>query len=183
MASQELAKFEALLQKTAAINRFRTLFDRSRLLTRARNTGVTDGELMTVCAYLTGREYVLLLLLTTDSHLSMRYAGSVATKEACARLGCITSKTFDRVHGVVSNLLQKTTVSQVSSVPTIYSLGQKYGFTSDELQIASTVESMLKQQIGKDLNDERIVCGVLAVVCQMFGYVSSYYVLSREQPR
>ncbi len=179
MASQELAKFEALLQKPAAIHRFRTLFDRSRLLTRSRNTGVTDGELMTVCAYLTGREYVHSYILRTDSHLSTRYAGSVATKEACARLGCITSKTFDRVHGVVSNLLQKTTIPQVSRIPTIYSLGQKYGFTGDELQITFTVESMLKQQIGSDLKDERTVCGVFAAVCKMFDYVSFYCVPTR----
>lgn len=56
--SLELAKFEALLQKPAAIKKFRTLYDQCNLLTRTRTTPVTEGELMTVCAYLAGREYV-----------------------------------------------------------------------------------------------------------------------------
>jgi len=56
MASQELAKFEALLQNPVAIKEFKSLFNRCRHLTRAKNMAVTDGELMTVCAYLTGRE-------------------------------------------------------------------------------------------------------------------------------
>ncbi|KIM26965.1 hypothetical protein M408DRAFT_330330 [Serendipita vermifera MAFF 305830] len=115
---------------------------------------------MTVCAYLAGREF----------------AGSAATKEACARLGCITAKTFDRVHETVSNLIQKSTVSRAPRAPTAYSLGQKYGFTSDELQITLAVESMLRMDIPRELKDERIVCGLFAVICQLFGYNSSKWI-------
>jgi hypothetical protein len=177
MASQELAKFEVLLQKPAAIKRFRSLFDRCRLLTRARNMPVTDGELMTVCAYLAGREYVVSLSIHCKLTLQ-RYAGSAATKDACARLGCITSKTFDRVQDGVSNLIQKSVMAQAPKAPTIYSMGQKYGFNPEELLATRAAEVVLTSKITKDLQDERIVCAAFSVICQHFGYVSSCIVLS-----
>lgn len=115
--------------------------------------------------------------LVNSFHLiSYRYAGSAATKEACARLGCITTKTFNKVQDTVGNLLQKSTVSHASRAPTTHGLGQKHGFTAEELQITLALESMLKMDIAQDLKDERIVCGLFAVVCQLFGYVS--YLLS-----
>lgn len=52
----EIAKFNTLLQKPSAIEQFKTLFHQVHLLSLSHNIKATDGELMAVCAYLTGRE-------------------------------------------------------------------------------------------------------------------------------
>jgi hypothetical protein len=52
----EMDKFKVILQKPDAIKEFQSMFNRCRLLSRTQKTRVPDGELMAVCAYLTGRE-------------------------------------------------------------------------------------------------------------------------------
>lgn len=59
MASRlEMAKFEVLLQRPPEKAHFQATFERCRLLSKSLNTQATDGELMAVCAYQTGRQYV-----------------------------------------------------------------------------------------------------------------------------
>jgi hypothetical protein len=52
----EIAKFNTLLQNPRAIERFKTLFHQVQLLSLSHNIKATEGEVMAVCAYLTGRE-------------------------------------------------------------------------------------------------------------------------------
>jgi hypothetical protein len=98
-----------------------------------------------------------------------RYAGSPATKEACIRLGCMNTKTFDRVEDVVRTLLKPNTVTNTL---TIASLSAKYEFTSEELQAIQGVENALKFKITKtQMEDERVVCAIMAIICSEFRYV------------
>ncbi|PVF99380.1 hypothetical protein CPB86DRAFT_703465 [Serendipita vermifera] len=148
----EMDKFKIILQKPDAIRTFQSMYDRCRLLSRTQKSRVPDGELMAVCAYLTGREY----------------AGSPATKDACMRLGCMNNKTFDRVEDIVRTLLKPNSASNNLSIS---SLSAKYEFTSEELQAIQGVENALKFKISKrELEDERVVCAIMAIICTELGY-------------
>lgn len=56
---QESAKYEMILQEKAAVDRFKSIYGQCKTLARSQNTQATDGELMAVCAYLAGKEFVL----------------------------------------------------------------------------------------------------------------------------
>jgi len=74
-------------------------------------------------------------------------------------------------------------MAAASKTPTIYSLGQKYGFNEEELRATLEVETVLKDKIPKELQDERIVCAAFAVICHHLGHVSSSCLLPRgERP-
>lgn len=72
----------------------------------------------------------------------------------------------------MSNLIQKSVMAQAPKVPTIYSMGQKYGFNSEELLATQAAEAALTFKITNELQDERIVCAAFSIICQHFGYVS-----------
>lgn len=57
MASQlEQAKYNSLLLKQEAIQRFQALYKQVRLRSLTSNLKASEGEIMAVCAYLAGRE-------------------------------------------------------------------------------------------------------------------------------
>lgn len=153
MANEEMVKYTSLLQRDSTIARFKSSYEQCRVRSRTSNVQATDGEMMAVCAYLAGREV----------------AGTAATRETCARLACMTAKTFDRVEDAIRKLLNQGT-SRKSL--TVTSLAEKYGFPEDDLEAARGVESALKYSITRELQDERVVCGVFSIVCKNLGYSS-----------
>ncbi|KAG8833980.1 hypothetical protein FRC17_009762 [Serendipita sp. 399] len=132
----EMSKFIALLQHPSAVSRFKSTYEQCRLRSRTSNFNVTDGELMSVCAYLAGREV----------------AGSAATREACAKLGCITLKSFERVEDAVRAMVNPKPQERALS---ILSLAEKYQLQGTELEVAQGVAFALKFTIPQALKDDR----------------------------
>lgn len=82
----------------------------------------------------------------------------------------MSDKTFDRVHDFVQNVLKS---NHAPRAPTIYSLAQKYALRSEHLQAVHAVQSVLYTSIPKELQDERVVCGIFALICKLLDYVST----------
>ena len=101
--------------------------------------------------------------------MSNRVAGSAATRESCATLGCMTLKVFDRVEDAVRKLLVQ---GPSRKALTVTSLAEKYGLTENDLEATQGVEFTLKYSIAQELQDERVVCGVFSLICEHLGHVS-----------
>ncbi|KAG8787308.1 hypothetical protein FRC15_009506 [Serendipita sp. 397] len=147
----EMSKFISLLQDPSAISRFKSSYEQCRVRSRSSNMKMTDGELMSVCAYLAGREI----------------AGSAATRATCAKLGCMTLKTFDHVEDAVRVILNpKSPVKTLS----VRSLAEKYQLQAKEIEAAQGVEFSLERHIPQALKDERVICALFSCICTYLGY-------------
>jgi hypothetical protein len=78
-------------------------------------------------------------------------------------------KTFDRVHDTVQNIMRLT---RSTDVLTVHSLAQKYQFPSEQLEMVQAIQNILHMSIPTELQDERVVCGIFALICNIFRYVS-----------
>jgi hypothetical protein len=81
-------------------------------------------------------------------------------------------KNFDRLHDTVKTVMNSM---RPPDVLTVYSLAQKYRFPSEQLEMVQAIQNIFHMSIPTQLQDERVVCGIFALICNIFRYVSIQY--------